>query len=323
MKVVVTGGAGYIGSHTCKELAKQGHTVVVYDNLSTGHKSFVKWGDFFHGDIRDMQALRRCLKKYQPDGIIHFAASAYVGESVVNPGKYYSNNVGGTLCILESMRDEQVPNIVVSSSCAVYGQPDTLPIDESCPLKPINPYGASKFFMERMLSDFSIAHNICFTSLRYFNAAGCDFDGEVGEDHEPETHLIPRVLQAALGMIEQLEVFGADYPTPDGTCIRDYIHVCDLATAHVTALEQMVSKGKSNCINLGTGSGFSIKEIIRQTEKIVGKPVPHVIKSRRSGDPAELVANASAAQHLLAWSPRYSSLELIINSALSYMTANR
>ena len=319
MNVVVTGGAGYIGSHTCKELAKQGHNVTVFDNLSTGHRSFVKWGDFFYGDIRDMQALRKCLKTYRPDGIIHFAASAYVGESVINPGKYYSNNVNGTLCLLECMREEQVFNIVVSSSCAVYGQPEVLPIEESSPLKPINPYGATKLFMERMLSDFLIAYDMRYMALRYFNAAGCDVDCEVGELHEPETHLIPRILQAALGKIPYLEVFGSDFPTPDGTCIRDYVHVSDLASAHVTALEQLIKKGESICINLGTGRGYSIKEIIRQTERIVERSVPNIIRPRRKGDPAELVANPISAQHLLSWTPQNSCLENIIATALNFM----
>ena len=322
MKVVVTGGAGYIGSHTCKELARQGHTVIVYDNLCTGHRDFVKWGDFAYGDIRDTQRLRACFKKYKPDGVIHFAAFAYVGESVQDPGKYFSNNVGGTLSILEAMRDEEVPNIIVSSTCAVYGQPGKMPISENTPANPMNPYGASKLFMERMLADFHTAHGINWTALRYFNAAGSDPDGEVGELHDPETHLIPLVLKAALGQVDHLNVFGNDYPTPDGTCIRDYVHVCDLAQAHIIALQKLLHNGPSKSINCGTGKGFSIMEIIRQAEEISGKTIPHEIKPRRAGDPAQLVADNTEARDYLNWTPQQSSLQNCLKTAYDFLSQN-
>lgn len=317
MKVLVTGGAGYIGSHTVKELARQGHDVFVYDNLCTGHREFVRWGDFFHGDIRDTQKLRGCLRRVRPDGIIHFAAYAYVGESVVNPGKYFSNNVGGTLSILHAMRDEEVQNIVVSSTCAVYGQPESLPISEATPTNPMNPYGASKLFMERMLNDFQVAHGISWTALRYFNAAGADPDGELWEWHEPETHLIPRALMAAMGKSEQLVVFGNDYPTPDGTCIRDYVHVCDLAVAHVIAMERIAAGGDSRIVNLGTGSGYSIRQILDCIAAVCGKKVPFSFQSRRPGDPAELIADNSLAKQIFQWDTKYSSIDTIIKTAVN------
>lgn len=317
MKVLVTGGAGYIGSHTVKELARQGHDVFVYDNLCTGHREFVRWGDFFHGDIRDTQKLRSCLRRVRPDGIIHFAAYAYVGESVVNPGKYFSNNVGGTLSILHAMRDEEVQNIVVSSTCAVYGQPESLPISEATPTNPMNPYGASKLFMERMLNDFQVAHGISWTALRYFNAAGADPDGELWEWHEPETHLIPRALMAAMGKSEQLVVFGNDYPTPDGTCIRDYVHVCDLAVAHVIAMERIAAGGDSRIVNLGTGSGYSIRQILDCIAAVCGKKVPFSFQSRRPGDPAELIADNSLAKQIFQWDTKYNSIDTIIKTAVN------
>lgn len=323
MKVLVTGGAGYIGSHTCKELALQGHEVIVYDNLSTGHRELVRWGGFCHGDIRDTQALRACLRRERPDGVIHFAACAYVGESVTDPGKYFSNNVGGTLSILQAMRDEDVRNIVVSSTCAVYGQPDRIPISEDTPTSPINPYGASKLFMERMLADFHNAHGLNWMALRYFNAAGCDPQAETGEWHEPETHLIPLVLNAAVGDSDQLAIFGNDYPTPDGTCIRDYVHVKDLATAHLAAMQQLLRGADSCSLNLGTGSGCSIMDIVRHVEKVSGKQVRYVIRDRRPGDPAKLVADNTAATRKLSWEPRNSGMEYIIETALNYLMAHR
>ena len=303
MKILITGGAGYIGSHTCKELARLGHSVIVYDNLSTGHREFVRFGDFEYGDIRDTQNLRECLKRHFPDGIIHFAASAYVGESVVNPGKYFHNNVVGTLSILDAMRDEHISNIVVSGTCAVYGQPNKIPITEDCPCNPINPYGASKLFMERMLADYATAHDICWCSLRYFNAAGGSADGEIGEWHDPETHLIPRVIFAGLGKIPAVDIFGDDYDTPDGTCIRDYIHVEDLARAHVLAMQHLLKGGENLAVNLGTGRGASVLEIVTGIGEVLGRSVPHTIRPRRPGDPARLVADASRARNVLNWEP--------------------
>lgn len=318
MRVVVTGGAGYVGSHTCKELARQNHEVVVYDNLSTGHRELVRWGEFVHGDILDTQKLRQCLSRYKPDGIIHFAAHAYVGESVTDPGKYFRNNVYGSLSILEAMTAEKIAPLVASGTCAVYGQPDSMPISENTPASPINPYGASKLFMERMFADFANAHHTKWISLRYFNAAGCDFDMETGELHEPEPHLIPRVLMAIDGKIASLEVFGADYPTPDGTCIRDYVHVADLARAHVAALQFLLADGPSQAVNLGTGHGVSIMEIIRAAERVTEKKVPYSVSSRRKGDPAELVANPSRAEKVLGWRARHENIDTIVESAWNF-----
>lgn len=319
MKILVTGGAGYIGSHTCKELAKQGHCVVVYDNLSTGHRAFVQWGDFEHGDIRDTEKLRACLRTHRPDGIIHFAASAYVGESVLDPGKYFRNNVVGTLSIIEAMRDEGVRNIVVSGTCAVYGQPDIVPISEVCRPDPINPYGASKLFMERMLADFETAHGLRWLSLRYFNAAGSSPLGEIGELHTPETHLIPRVMMAALEQIPAIDIFGTDYDTPDGTCIRDYIHVDDLAQAHILAMAHLLKNGESLPLNLGTEKGFSVREIIKGTEKITGRPIPCEEGPRRHGDPACLIADATRASGILGWQAK-ASLDKILIDAWNYLS---
>ena len=319
MKVCVTGGAGYIGSHICKALADSGHEVIVYDNLSTGHRDFVKWGEFEHGDIRDNSRLRACLKKHAPDGIIHFAASAYVGESVQNPAKYFSNNVGGTLSVLEAMRDEGIPNIVVSGTCAVYGQPEQNPIREDFPKKPMSPYGASKLFMERMLADFARAHGLNWMSLRYFNAAGSSPDGEIGELHEPETHIIPRVIFAALGKIKELDIFGNDYPTPDGSCIRDYIDVSDLASAHILALQKLAQGGESLAINLGTGIGTSVFEIVRGVSEIAGKEIPVRITPRRAGDPAMLFADPSLAREVLGWEAK-KNLSNMLETAYAYLS---
>lgn len=322
MKICVTGGAGYIGSHTCKALAHAGHTVVVYDNLSTGHRNFVRWGDFCHGDILDTQNLRACLRKFKPDGIIHFAASAYVGESVENPGKYFSNNVGGTLSILNAIRDENVPAIVVSGTCAIYGQPKSVPIAEDCPKSPINPYGASKLFMERMLADFETAHGVRWTSLRYFNAAGSSPDGDIGEIHNPETHLIPRVMLAALGQIEAIDIYGTDYPTPDGTCIRDYIHVDDLARAHILSMERLLSGGESLALNLGTEKGSSVREIVAGVERISGRRVPRREMPRRAGDPACLVTDAAKARAVLGWEAQ-KPLPTMLKNAWAFLESRR
>lgn len=322
MKICVTGGAGYIGSHVCKALAEAGHEVVVYDNLSTGHRSFVKWGPFRHGDIRDTMRFRSCLREFRPDGIIHFAASAYVGESVADPGKYFSNNVGGTLSILEAMRDEDCPAIVVSGTCAVYGQPKRIPIAESCPPNPINPYGASKLFMERMLADFATAHGLRWMSLRYFNAAGSSAVGEIGELHAPETHLIPRVMFAALGTIDAIDIFGTDYPTPDGTCVRDYIHVEDLARAHIRALEHLKAGGENMALNLGTERGASVREIIRGVEEVSGRPVPCRDRQRRRGDPAILVADAARAREVLGWIAQ-KDLSAMLRNAWNFFASQK
>lgn len=320
MNILVIGGAGYIGSSTSKALSRAGHSVTVYDNLSTGHRDLVKWGPLFEGDILDKERLRQCLNTVRPDGIIHFAAFSLVGESVQNPGKYIRNNVGGTLNILEAMRDTNVRNIVVSSTAAVYGVPEKTPVTEDLPADPINPYGETKLFMERMLADFARAYGLSWTALRYFNAAGADPEGETGERHTPETHLIPRALMALDGKLPDFHVMGDDYPTPDGTCVRDYIHVSDLAQAHIRAMERLLGQGDGEGIsmNLGTGTGFSVRQILNAVEKVTGRPMPCTMGPRRAGDPPSLVADASRALQLLGWKPEHSSVEEIITDAWNW-----
>ena len=323
MRVLVTGGAGYIGSHTCKALAQAGHTPVVLDNLSTGYRSLVRWGDFIHGDIRNTPLLASTMRQHSIEGVIHFAAFSCVGDSVTHPGLYYHNNVVGTHSILEAMGLAGVKHIVVSSTCAVYGLPPIIPMDETTPQNPINPYGATKSMMERMLADYHGPYGLHSAALRYFNAAGCDAQGETGEWHVPETHLIPRVLMAAFGDIPALHIFGNDYPTPDGTCIRDYIHVADLASAHVLALEHLLEHGGVLRLNLGTGSGFSVQEIIQAAHNVLGKPVPHTMGPRRPGDPPALVAQAALANETLGWVPRTSQLDHILHTAAEWYAATR
>ena len=318
MRILVTGGAGYIGSHTAKQLARGGSEVAVFDNLSRGHRDFVKWGPLIEGDLHDGPLLRETLRWFKPDAVIHFAAFAYVGESVSNPGIYYRNNVGGTLSLLEAMRDAGVARIIVSSTCATYGQPDRMPITEDTPQRPMNPYGESKLMMEHMCNAFEAAHGIRSVKLRYFNACGCDGDGEIGERHDPEPHLIPRMLMAARGEIGALDIFGDDYPTADGTCIRDYIHVSDLASAHAAAARYLVDGGASEAINLGTGRGSSVRDVLAAAERAIGKPVPHTIGPRRAGDPAELVADASKARRVLNWQAGNSGLDEILSSAWAW-----
>ena len=317
-RFLVTGGAGYIGSHTAKMLARTGHEVLVYDNLSRGHRDLVKWGHLVEADLRDTKVLREAMRWFQPQAVIHFAAFAYVGESVMNPHMYYDNNVGGTLSLLKAMTEAKVSNLIVSSTCATYGQPDRMPITEETPQRPINPYGHSKLMMEQLCRDFDQAHGIRYMALRYFNACGCDPDGETGERHDPEPHLIPRALMAAAGAIDALEIFGSDYPTPDGTCIRDYIHVNDLATAHIAGAMYLMDGGTSDAVNLGTGNGASVREVLDAAARVAGKPVPHRMSPRRAGDPAELVAAAGKARSLLNWQAGNSDLDQIISSAWNW-----
>jgi UDP-glucose-4-epimerase GalE len=317
-RILVTGGAGYIGSHICKALALAGHIPVVYDNLSSGRREFVRWGDFVHGDIRDYAALCAAMRRNGITGVIHCAALAYVGESVTRPDIYYDTNVSGTLGVLRAMQACDVLKIVVSGSCAVYGQPDGETIREDAPLRPVSPYGFTKLAMERMLDDFGAAFGIRGVSLRYFNAAGADADAECGERHTPETHLVPRVIMAALGRIPELHVFGDDYPTPDGACVRDYVHVTDIAEAHVSAMRHLTQGGESLKANLGTGRGHSVKEIITAAEKLFQTAVPHVVHPRRAGDPPFLVADASRAQGLLQWTPVHSSLDNMLLTAMRF-----
>lgn len=325
MKVLVTGGAGYIGSHTCKALAAAGHEVLVYDNLSTGFLKLAKWGEFIRGDILDGEKLRACLHKHKPEGIIHFAAFSQVGESVSYPGRYIRNNVGGTLSILESMRDTGVRNIVVSSTAAVYGIPEHCPITEGMPTHPISPYGETKLFMEWMLADFARAYGISWTALRYFNAAGADPEGECGECHSPETHLIPRALMAVTGELKDFRVMGSDYPTPDGTCIRDYIHVSDLAAAHVLAMERLHNgeSGQGISLNLGTGTGFSVKEILHAVDRVTERRLPYTTGERRAGDPPVLVADGTHAKEILCWKPCRSRVDAIIEDAWNWHVSGR
>lgn len=313
--VLVTGGAGYVGSHTAKVLARAGYPVVVYDNLSRGHREAVRFGPFEEGDLHDTPRLQQVLERHQIGAVLHFAALTYVGESMQQPELYFRNNVGGTLSLLDAMRAAKVRKLVFSSTCAVYGTPVVVPIDESNPKAPESPYGESKLMVEQALNWEGVCHGLQWVALRYFNAAGCDADGEIGEDHSPETHLIPSLLEAALGRRPACPLFGDDYPTPDGTCIRDYVHVTDLGAAHVQALKYLESGGKSTQINLGTGHGYSVKEILAAAEKAAGRPIPIVQQPRRPGDPPKLVAAAGRAHTVLGWKTEHSSIENIMTTA--------
>lgn len=299
MVVLVVGGAGYIGSHTARALKRAGHEAIIFDNLSTGYESLADGFELVKADVLDSTALARVLPR--ADAIMHFAAHAYVGESVVDPKKYFRNNVEGGLSLLNAALAAGVKRVVFSSSCAVYGEPAKVPIDENAARQPVNPYGVSKLFFEQALEAYDRAYGMHYASLRYFNAAGADESGEIGERHEPETHLIPLALNAAAGLGPELQVFGSDYPAPDGTCIRDYIHVNDLASAHVKSLEHLAAGHDSFAVNLGTGKGYSVREVISVVEEVTGKRVPLRIAPRRAGDPPALVANAARAQALLQW----------------------
>ena len=316
--VLVTGGAGYIGSHACKALASAGYFPVVYDNLSRGHEWAVKWGPLVHGDILDRDRLGEVLKTYKPNAVIHFAALAYVGESMLDPGTYYRNNVVGSLNLLEAMRDYHIGVLVFSSSCATYGVPKRLPIQEDSPQRPINPYGASKLMVERMIEHFGNAHGLAWIALRYFNAAGADSNNEIGEEHEPETHLIPLVLDAASGRRRNVTILGTDYYTPDGTCVRDYIHVADLAEAHVMALKALIDGAQSSPYNIGSGRGYSVREIISAVERVTGLKVPVSTGKRRDGDPPALVSDATKAREILSWQPKQSDIDQIVRTAWAW-----
>ncbi len=296
-------------------MARRGYEPIVYDNLVYGHEYAVHWGDFVKGDISDRSRLESVFALYQPCAVMHFAAYAYVGESVTDPAKYYGNNVVGTISLLDAMRSSGVDKIIFSSTCATYGDPVTIPMDEMHPQSPINPYGQSKLMIEKILNDYSVAYGLRSVALRYFNAAGADPDCEVGEDHDPETHLIPLVLDAALAKRESITVFGEDYDTPDGSCIRDYVHVTDLAAAHVLALEALISGAETTAYNLGNGAGFSVKEVIDVARKVTRENIPVVLGERRSGDPARLIGNASKVIAELGWKPEYSDIDTIIRTA--------
>jgi UDP-glucose-4-epimerase GalE len=318
MAVLVTGGAGYIGSHAAKALSRSGFEPVVLDNLSRGFRDAVRWGPFIRADVKDQVAVRRTLREYSIDAVIHFAAFAYVGESMQAPGRYFHNNVTGTLNLLEAMRAEEVTKIVFSSTCATYGNPQQVPISEDHIQRPVNPYGESKLMVERLLSWYTSIHGFAAVALRYFNAAGADTEGELGERHEPETHLIPLTLSAVAGSTGPLNIYGSDYPTPDGTAIRDYLHVDDLAAAHVAALRYLQAGGASDAFNLGTGTGHSVRDVINMVEQVTLKQVPVRECPRRSGDPASMIAAASKAARILNWRPRCSSLEEMIRTTSAW-----
>lgn len=321
MSILITGGAGYIGSHVAKAMSEQNKEVVVYDNLSTGHREAVEGLGIplVVGDIKNKDLLIETFKKYKVQGVIHFAASSLVGESVENPYKYYENNLYATMELLDAMKTADVKKIVFSSTAATYGEPVNIPILETDPTVPTNPYGNTKLSMEQMMKWFDAAYGVKYVSLRYFNAAGADQSGLIGELHNPETHLIPIVLQAAIGKRESVSIFGDDYNTKDGTCVRDYIHVNDLAEAHILALDYLLNDGESDVFNLGSGKGFTVKEMIEAARRVTGKEIKAVQAARRSGDPAVLIASSDKIKAKLGWSPKYDDIEVIIRDAWNFM----
>lgn len=318
MAILVSGGAGYIGSHTVKQLLDRGEEVVVVDNLQKGHAGAVLGGKLMIGDLRDSAFMDTVFEENEIEAVIQFAADSLVGESVVEPLKYYQNNVVSTLCLIEKMKKFGVDKIVFSSTAATYGEPKNIPILESDPTIPTNPYGETKLSVEKALRWMAEAYGIKYTALRYFNAAGAHMSGAIGEDHSPESHLIPIILQVALGQREHIGIFGDDYPTEDGTCIRDYIHVTDLADAHILALDKMRRDNTSGIYNLGNGKGFSVKEVIEVARRVTGHPIPEKVEPRRAGDPAVLVASSEKAQKELSWQPQFNDLETIITTAWNW-----
>ncbi len=324
--ILIVGGAGYIGSHTALLLEQKGYHPIVLDDLSTGHKEFLHFGEHVIGDLGDAHVLAQIFEKQHIDGIMHFAAFAYVGESVEHPLKYYENNVAKTFILLQTAKKYAVKNIIFSSTCATYGEPQSLPIKEDNAQHPINPYGRTKLMIEWMLEDFARAYAMPYTSLRYFNAAGAlpsEQNISIGEWHEPETHLIPLVLQAAQDAQKSIHIFGTDYPTPDGTCIRDYIHVCDLAKAHVLALERLWAGEKSTAFNLGNGQGYSVREIIATAQEVCNRPIKVIEAARRAGDPPALVGDAQKAQYELGWKPKFAELSTILHTAWQWEEKRR
>lgn len=318
MRVLVTGGAGYIGSHTAMVLAQAGHEPVVYDNLEYGHEWAVQWGPLERGDLADGERLRNVIRQHGVEAVFHFAAYIQVGESVKAPGKYYRNNFLNTLNLLDAMVDTGVRDFIFSSTAATYGMPDQMPIPETEKQLPINPYGESKLYVERALRAYETAHGLRWMIFRYFNAAGADPAGRIGEDHSPETHLIPLIIQAAMGDRPNIQIFGTDWKTKDGTCVRDYIHVLDLAAAHVRGLEHLRSGGAPQALNLGTGEGFTVREVIQAVERVSGKRVPVVEGPRRDGDSESLVADVRRAREVLGWQARHSSLDEIVRNAWAW-----
>ena len=321
MNILVTGGAGYVGSHVCKELARSGMTPITYDNLERGNNWAIQWGPFVEGNIQDKEKLKETFLKYEPVAIMHFAAYAYVGESTENPAIYYKNNLEGSLSLLDAAMGCGIENFIFSSSCATYGVPTTPLIGENHTQNPINPYGKSKLMVEHILQDYGKSYNLNYAILRYFNAAGADREGDIGEHHTPETHLIPLAIKAAMGNASILSIFGGDYDTPDGTCIRDYIHVTDLASAHVAALKNIIRDGSSFVLNLGTENGTSVFEILNTIKEVTGLAVPLQMQKRRAGDPPMLVASASQANSVLNWKPGHSEITNIIETAYNWELA--
>lgn len=313
--ILIVGGAGYIVSHVNKELVKQGYKTLVFDNLYSGKRELVKWGEFFEGDLEKIETIREVFKKYPIEAVLHFAAFKAVGESVTDPQKYYKNNVANTLNLFEVMKENGVNKFIFSSSAATFGEPQYIPIDEKHPQSPINPYGETKLIVEHIMRDYSKAYDMRYVALRYFNACGADLEADVGEWPGSSSNLIPLVLDAAIGRREDIKVFGTDYPTADGTCIRDYVHVTDLADAHVLALKYLMEGGVSECFNLGNGKGFSVKEVVSMAKKVTGIDFKVTEVERRAGDPLELVADAAKAREILKWQPKYNDLETIVSSA--------
>lgn len=320
MRILVTGGAGYVGSHAVRLLVRSGHDVWIYDNLSRGHRQAAQ-APLIEGELHDRSKLTDVLREHRIEAVMHFAAFALVGESVAQPALYYENNVVAALSLLEAMRAAGVARFIFSSTTATYGEPEKMPISEDFPQQPINPYGFTKLVIERALDDYARAYNWRFAALRYFNAAGANPEGDIGEDHDPESHLIPIVLQVALGQRDAITIFGDDYPTPDGTCIRDYIHVDDLASAHLKALDKL-TPGSGLKLNLGTGRGYSVREVIDACRRVTGHPIPETIGPRRPGDPPELVADSRRAQQTLEWQPKYTDIESIVATAWRWHQAH-
>ncbi len=313
--ILIAGGAGYVGAHVNKILNQQGYETLILDNLSYGHPEFTRWGTFIEGDLDSPELLDKIFQEYDIDAVMDFAAFTYVGESVEDPQKYYLNNLKNTLNLLQSMQKNGVDQFIFSSTCAVYGNPERIPLTEDHPLNPINPYGRSKLMVEQVLSDYAQAYDFNYISLRYFNAAGADPEAQIGEWHQPETHIIPLVLDVAAGKREDIKIFGTDYPTPDGTCIRDYIHVCDLGQAHLKALQFLEKNEKSEVFNLGNGNGFSVREVIDTCQEVTGKEIRAIETEARAGDPPVLVGSSDKARQILGWKPQWSDFKQIVETA--------
>jgi UDP-arabinose 4-epimerase len=316
--ILVTGGAGYIGAHTCKRLAEDGWLPIAYDNLVYGHADAVQWGPLETADLMDEKRMDAVIERYRPAAVIHFAAYTYVGESVTDPGKYYHNNVCGSLALLRAMVRHTIKHVVFSSTCATYGEPEWTPITEDHPQNPVSPYGMSKLMVERMLADFEAAHGMTSAALRYFNAAGADPEAQIGEDHNPETHLIPIALDVAMGRRAELQIFGNDYDTPDGTCVRDYVHVTDLADAHLLALKHLLGGGESLRLNLGSGRGYSVQEVALEAEHVTGRAIDRRVVGRRAGDPPRLLGSSERAHKTLGWKPNFDALPIILRHAWAW-----